>query len=396
MAPLPPKLRQQPPSAFGAVGRAALASGAGSGHEAQHRAYLQLLQERNQAQRQLRQEDDHRQSHQMRREQGFNVCFSGANSSRRTPSSSSYGGRLRDGCSGAAALGFGRGSGGGGSGDAWGGGAWRKWEERTVEIKGDGGEIYAVRPTGERRDVPASLAAPVKNSRRQSQQDPTLKLNTTLGTTQKELQGLCQELLRASCDEDGPHPGPQAEYSVSVAAEGEAFASACEMPSAGDFAERIARLPRSWRGRILELLEEAEADVALEEAAAEAETSRRPAKTDECLEAECIGLCDDEVAAGITTAPPSPAVKAPSDNLASDVQVAAADRELRTTGVLAAAEAITAEDRGAYSVGEAGAGFEAKVAGTQVASAPDAGGGGSHQGRGVSSPRSPVSAGPAA
>ncbi|OLQ04546.1 hypothetical protein AK812_SmicGene12360 [Symbiodinium microadriaticum] len=76
--------------------------------EEKHRAYLQRLQERNQVQRQ--QQQDETTQEKLRREQGFNVCFSGANA------------------------------------------AQRQWEEATVEIKGIGGETQKV-PTGTEEDA---------------------------------------------------------------------------------------------------------------------------------------------------------------------------------------------------------------------------------------------------
>jgi len=333
MAPLPLKLRQQPPSGFGAVGRAAVASGAGAGHEAQHRAYLQLLQERNQRQRHLRQEDEHRQGHQLRREQGFNVCFSGANSSRRTASSSSYGSRLRDNHNGGA-----RGGVGGGLEGEWGGGAWRQWEERTVEIKGNGGEIYAVRPSGERRDISASIDSSEKNARRQRQEDSTEKLRTSLGTTQMELKGLRRELVQVCCDGDNPSPTAPVTPLAGTEAEGSkcrSSASSSESPRATNLDERIMRLPQSWRSRLLGLLEEAEADVALKTAAdVEPEALELTAAMAECLRATLTSPGDNE------------AVQDAADDVTPEVQADAADMELRTMDLLAAAEAVVLDDAG--------------------------------------------------
>lgn len=125
---------------LGAVGRAALASAVPGGIDAQHRAYLQLLQERNHANRHSREQEKHKEQDRLKREAGFNVCFSGANAPARSASA-----RQRDVARG---LHF---PGGGGSNEAE--GVWRKWEDKTVEIKGIDGEVYAVRPTGERRDM---------------------------------------------------------------------------------------------------------------------------------------------------------------------------------------------------------------------------------------------------
>eukprot|EP00913_Durusdinium_trenchii_P013568 g12738.t1 len=95
---------------------------------------------RNQAHRQQR-ENDGKVQDQLRREQGFSVCFSGANASKGgLPSKSrqTRGSRLR------------------------GNSPWRRWEEATVEIKGLGGEVYAIRPSGE-RVAQQDMQAPILN-----------------------------------------------------------------------------------------------------------------------------------------------------------------------------------------------------------------------------------------
>jgi len=77
---------------------------------------------------------EHNEAERLRREQNFSVCFSGANS-RKTPTA-----RNRRSSSGGA---FGQ--------ERLGAGCWRQWEEHTVEIQGSGGEVFALRPSGERQ-----------------------------------------------------------------------------------------------------------------------------------------------------------------------------------------------------------------------------------------------------
>lgn len=114
-----------------------------------HRAYLQSLQNKNQAAKVVREAEQLRRQDRIKREQGFNCCFSGANATVRKSSarrSSSSGGTP-----GPAA----------GNGffaipkpcasDACGYGC-SQWEERTVEIRAEGGEIYSIRPCGERSE----------------------------------------------------------------------------------------------------------------------------------------------------------------------------------------------------------------------------------------------------
>jgi len=109
-----------------------------------HRAYLASLQERNQACRQLQEADARPKEQQMMREQGFSLCFAGANRTRQGLARRHSAGSVRRAspvCRGYGAAGraceaarvFGR-----------------QWEEHTVEILGLDGEVYGVRPTGER------------------------------------------------------------------------------------------------------------------------------------------------------------------------------------------------------------------------------------------------------
>lgn len=293
---LPGKLRSRPAGgglgavrSLGAVGRAALASAAAGGHEAQHRAYLQLLQERNQSYRQLQDEDQQRHTDRLRREQGFSVCFSGANA-RRTP------GRQRDPSSGARFSSAGIADAGVSNS-----GAWRKWEERTVEIRGYDGEVYAVRPTGERLDVavPQDVVP----------EEVDEALRATLRTTQQDLRSICQQLADLSLLDDSPRMQgidanadgsgqesafgatgnvPALESAVAGSAVGDPACTVEEVlrgplrfvgldedipahsapavmsPSAAQLAARIARLPQGWRSALIKMLEEAEAEVGCE------------------------------------------------------------------------------------------------------------------------------------
>jgi len=98
-----------------------------SGCEAKNRLYLQKLQLRNQLRRQQREAQEQTEAERLKREQNFNVCFSGANNQRIT-----QGGRGRSSRSSGCVP----------------DGGWRQWDERTVEIVGAGGQVFAVRPNG--------------------------------------------------------------------------------------------------------------------------------------------------------------------------------------------------------------------------------------------------------
>lgn len=114
----------------------------GKSLQEKHQEYLAKLQERNQAQRLLKEADERSRDPQRQREQGFSVCFSGANSTKRGPLR-----RHSVGCNGGGDR-YSLGAQMRNYDDA---GAWgRHWEEHTVEIRGHGGEVYAIRPTGER------------------------------------------------------------------------------------------------------------------------------------------------------------------------------------------------------------------------------------------------------
>mmetsp|Transcript_57739 Transcript_57739/g.129489 ORF Transcript_57739/g.129489 Transcript_57739/m.129489 type:complete len:359 (+) Transcript_57739:72-1148(+) len=102
-----------------------------------HQEYLRKLQARNLQQRLAREAEEQRNADRLRREQGFSVYISGANQRRsaslerqRSPSF-----------------------------DAGDRNAARQWEENTVEIRGLGGEVHALRPSGERRFLPPRLPA---------------------------------------------------------------------------------------------------------------------------------------------------------------------------------------------------------------------------------------------
>jgi len=98
--------------------------------EAKNRLYLQKLQLRNQLKRQQQAAQEQSEAERVRREQNFNVCFSGANSQRTLQGARGRSSR-RGGCAPD--------------------GGWRQWDERTVEIAGAGGQVFAVRPNGARR-----------------------------------------------------------------------------------------------------------------------------------------------------------------------------------------------------------------------------------------------------
>lgn len=203
-------------------------------HEAQHRAYLQRLQERNQTFRQQKGNDD-KFLDKLRREQGFSVCFSGANASkggvpsRNKPS----------------------------KGHSRGGSPWRQWEEGTVEIKGLRGEVYAVRPTGERvatkapglnfcKDALPSWAATQKVDEGVLQASEESQLN--LDATGQDLVFLRQQLSKdAGLDDETGIPDDKVED------------LSHEVPIPSDLTERVARLPNHWRHALMDLLEEAEA-----------------------------------------------------------------------------------------------------------------------------------------
>lgn len=204
-------------------------------HEAQHRAYLQRLQERNQAFRQQKENDD-KFLDKLRREQGFSVCFSGANASKGGVPSRSK-----------SSKGHSRGS-----------SPWRQWEEGTVEIKGLRGEVYAVRPTGERvatkapglnfcKDALPSWAATQKVDEGVLQASEESQLN--LDATEQDLAFLRQQLSKdAGLDDETGIPDDEKAEDLSD-----------EVPIPSNLTERVARLPNHWRRALMDLLEEAEA-----------------------------------------------------------------------------------------------------------------------------------------
>lgn len=297
------------------MGRASLSQGPQvSRHEEKHRAYLQILQERNQQHKQLKEADSQRNSQYLRREQGFSVCFSGANA-QRTPTSAAR--------ESSAHSFFGRGSGG----YAAGAGA-RVWEERTVEIRGLDGEVFAIRPSGERRDpVPTNASVPETASPTASKGAPSSPrpAGTRLSSTQEDLKLLHEELLAAglvleestanesaadaaasdlpdegraspqktqvlAMEEDSPEgPGEGAasiapsspkrppelqeeqerSLDLSEVLSGERLEwllaeSPSSSPTAAELAERLAKLPKEWRRSLLRQVEEAERAVAAE------------------------------------------------------------------------------------------------------------------------------------
>lgn len=204
-------------------------------HEAQHRAYLQRLQERNQAFRQQKENDD-KFLDKLRREQGFSVCFSGANASKGGVPSRNKPSR----------------------GHSRGSSPWRQWEEGTVEIKGLRGEVYAVRPTGERvatkapglnfcKDALPSWAATQKVDEGGLQTSEESQWN--LDATGQDLAFLRQQLSKdAGLDDETGIPDDEKIQDLSD-----------EVPIPSDLTERVARLPNHWRRALMDLLEEAEA-----------------------------------------------------------------------------------------------------------------------------------------
>lgn len=112
-------------------------------YEAKNRAFLQKLQARNQLRKEQQEAKELSDADRLRRERDFNCCFSGANRrktpparSRRSASGGAFGHeRLED------------------------NGGWRQWEEHTVQIQGSGGEVFALRPSGERHTLARRLMA---------------------------------------------------------------------------------------------------------------------------------------------------------------------------------------------------------------------------------------------
>lgn len=129
-----------------------------SGYEAKHRAYLQVLQARNQSYRDQQRSVRAQHADRERRETGFSLCFSGANAQKTPcgpPPVPEIGGKRR--CRSSSGLHWegdraknGQGTASGYSSQARG---WRQWEERTVQIRGHDGAIFAIKPTGERSTV---------------------------------------------------------------------------------------------------------------------------------------------------------------------------------------------------------------------------------------------------
>mmetsp|Transcript_83353 Transcript_83353/g.193702 ORF Transcript_83353/g.193702 Transcript_83353/m.193702 type:complete len:293 (+) Transcript_83353:110-988(+) len=278
-------------------------------YEAQHRAFLQKLQARNQAKKEQQEAKEHGEAERLRREQNFSVCFSGANA-RKMPTQ----GRSRRGAS-FGALGQDR----QGSG-------WRRWEENTVEIQGVGGEVFALRPSGERHvrhtigeasvdlaetipdwaegSLSASPAEPMDSEAAAGKSARAASTPPSVTATHRELRELLAELCDPlSKEENADGVAPVAESSTPTEPECEAAIPdgtvACSLPlsrssaeaineeeppglamsptsstvlkeaeealtrspTAEELSERILKLPKSWRGRLMQLLEEAEAEV---------------------------------------------------------------------------------------------------------------------------------------
>mmetsp|Transcript_65953 Transcript_65953/g.157702 ORF Transcript_65953/g.157702 Transcript_65953/m.157702 type:complete len:717 (-) Transcript_65953:64-2214(-) len=202
-----------------------------------HQEYLKKLQERNLQQRLVREAEEQRNADRLRREQGFSLCFSGANRTKTTFSE-------RQRCPSIDAAYCRQGSGGA---------AGRQWEEGTVEIRGVGGEVHALRPSGERRCLPPRLpcipSVPNGGETLSASQalEATLRLSQSstsfrspssparlnqltrlecedgqqLTETQKELQSLLPTLLQAGVVVGGKSSSPTTAAAVAAAAAGE-------------------------------------------------------------------------------------------------------------------------------------------------------------------------------
>lgn len=111
-----------------------------------------------------REAEDSRRQDQLKREQGFSCCFSGANKAtvRKNPTRRYSAGFATESPRHRATASP--------RGDAGGLGTWRRWEEHTVEIRGDDGEVYALRPTGDRGF--AVCPSPLEDGRGASLESP--------------------------------------------------------------------------------------------------------------------------------------------------------------------------------------------------------------------------------
>ncbi|CAK9093312.1 Uncharacterized protein SCF082_LOCUS43898 [Durusdinium trenchii] len=130
----------------------------------------------------------------------------------------------------------------------------RRWEEATVEIKGLGGEVYAIRPSGERvaqQDMQAPILNFCKDALPSWASTQKEELNPLEATQDLAALHLSTEVL----DE------PRTEATLPGQCEAdkieEPFFQDISVPD--DLVERVARLPNHWRRALLELLEEAEA-----------------------------------------------------------------------------------------------------------------------------------------
>lgn len=113
-------------------------TGGRKSYQEKHAHYLQLVQERNRVRKQLEDQQKQRTKDLATREQGFSTHFSGANAKEKIQAKNSFGvpkplpkvARAKSGERG------------------------MQWELHTVELKGEDGEVYAVRPGLDLRPLP--------------------------------------------------------------------------------------------------------------------------------------------------------------------------------------------------------------------------------------------------
>lgn len=145
-----PPASANPRSLLSAAGRVSVSKSDGAQRsgpkliQEKHRAYLASLHERNETSRQQKEAELLQKADVLKKEQGFSTHFSGANlnhiAKKKPPRRPSTGGRDNPSLPAGYVQGL--------QGCAW--------QENTVEIRGEGGEVYGIRPTGERLAAPES------------------------------------------------------------------------------------------------------------------------------------------------------------------------------------------------------------------------------------------------
>eukprot|EP00927_Polykrikos_kofoidii_P054677 TRINITY_DN49064_c0_g1_i1.p1 TRINITY_DN49064_c0_g1~~TRINITY_DN49064_c0_g1_i1.p1 ORF type:complete len:347 (-),score=74.63 TRINITY_DN49064_c0_g1_i1:95-1135(-) len=156
------------------------------------------------------------------------------------------------------------------------------WEASTVQIVGEDGAVHAIRPSGERYSVEPPEGEGVDDQTRKFALDQVVNLGgvadddlgvpgavdevlrATLTATHQELHELCRGVREADAADD-PQIGERGGGDDDRPATRDSERAA----SAEELVARIGQLPRDWRGALLQLLGEAEA-----EAAADASSSR--------------------------------------------------------------------------------------------------------------------------